>query len=792
MPKKVEEIKDDSTNELLEEIERREKAVSQREKEVSRLEEIKKTLENDYQNKNAELDKLQQKVLTEKSEVIVSKNSEINKLNESIAKANKELVAKNEELAIKKASVDTEVSTYKEKQLKEVYDVTIKKLNTEIKRIQDDYEKFLNTATSTVSWSEEKLKKAFDDLNAEFKNSLESKEKLIQDRIKDLEAAKAEYDKAISESSNIEQIQSKLVIREKKVESKEKNIQKYIDEEAKKQAQSIAMELENYKKLYEQALNEKKDISLKFRKLVEDSAAVENLDKVQLEFTNKRLLQENEQLKKNFGKYSTEDYQELKSKADRVDNIESKNRELQYTIRDLQAQVDLLSSDQANAEHLKITNEKLQNQIRVERLLTLELKTEIDNLASRVDNVKSGIIASEAIEEKYDDFVDCPKDERESIDENQWINEIIKNCKESGFEFSRRLFYSFHTALKTSDMSPLTVLAGVSGTGKSKLPQLYSRFGGIYFLSIPVQPDWDSPQSLFGYFNSIEKRFNATSLLRALVSFQANKSKSSSKDKIYDLSDNVLIVLLDEMNLAHIELYFADLLSKLEERRGENKDITFEVDLGAGNDKYKVVLTDNVKWVGTMNEDETTKSLSDKVVDRGNIISFPRPEGFVRYNNTSLKPEYNKIKRSVWENWVNDKYSLDDKEAKYYMEIVVSINNALKEVNRALGHRVWQSIENYMISHPLVKEYKDDENRRKKALNYAFEEALVHKVMPKLRGIDTDGTQRENCLDKIESILSSNELKTILPDFQKAMESVTGTFIWDSAKYLTEDYNMEG
>ena len=789
---KKEEIKDDSTNKLLEDIERREKTVSQREQEVSRLEEIKKALENDYKNKNAELDKLQQKVLTEKSDLIISKNFEINKLNESIAKANKELVAKNEELAIKKASVDTEVSTYKEKKLKEVYDETIKRLSTEIKRIQDDYEKYLNTATSTVSWSEEKLKKAFDDLNVEFKKLLESKEKLIQDRINDLEAAKAEYDKAISESSNIEQVKSKLVIREKKVELKEKNIQKYIDEEAKKQAQSIAMELDNYKRLYEDALNDKKELDLKYRKLVDSSSSLENLDKTKLEATNQNLLRENEELKKNFGKFSTEDYQELKSKAERVDNIESKNRELQYTIRDLQAQVDLLKSDQDNAEHLKITNEKLQNQIRVERLLTLELKTEIDNLASRVDNVKSGIIASEAIEEKYDDFVDCPQDERAVIDENQWINEIITNCKESGFEFSRRLFYSFHTALKTSDMSPLTVLAGVSGTGKSKLPQLYSRFGGIYFLSIPVQPDWDSPQSLFGYFNSIEKRFNATSLLRALVSFQANKSKSSSKDKIYDLSDKVLIVLLDEMNLAHIELYFADLLSKLEERRGENKDITFEVDLGAGNDKYKVVLTDNVKWVGTMNEDETTKSLSDKVVDRGNIISFPRPEGFVRYNNTSLKPEYNKIKRSVWENWVNEKYALDDKEAKYYMEIVVEINNALKEVNRALGHRVWQSIENYMISHPLVKEYKDDENRRKKALNYAFEEALVHKVMPKLRGIDTDGTQRENCLDKIESILSSNELKTILPDFQKAMESVTGTFIWDSAKYLTEDYNMEG
>ena len=788
---KKEEIKDDSTNELLEEIERREKAVSQREQEVSRLEEIKKALESDYQNKNAEVVKLQQKVLTEKSDVIVAKNIEINKLNDSIAKANRELVAKNEELAIKKVSVDTEVSTYREKKLKEVYDESVKKLNAEIKSIQDDYEKYLNAATATVSWSKDKLKKVFDDLTNEFKKLLETKEELIQKRINDLEAAKAEYDMAISEASNIEQEKSKLAIKERKVESKEKNVQKYIDEKAKEQAQSIAMELANYKRLYEDALKDKQELDLKYRKLVDSSSSLENLDKMKLEATNKNLLRENEELKKNFGKFSTEDYQDLKSKAERVDNIESKNRELQYTIRDLQTQVDLLKSDQDNAEQLKITNEKLQDKIRVERLLTLELKNEIDNLASRVDNVKSGISASEAIEKKIDDFENCSQDERTDIDENQWINEIIRNCKESGFEFSKRLFYSFHTALKTSDMSPLTVLAGVSGTGKSKLPQLYSRFGGIYFLSIPVQPDWDSPQSLFGYFNSIEKKFNATSLLRALVSFQANKSKSPSKDNIYNLSDNVLIILLDEMNLAHIELYFADLLSKLEERRGENKDITFEVDLDAGN-KYKVVLTDNVKWVGTMNEDETTKSLSDKVVDRGNIISFPRPEGFVRYNNTLLKPENNKIKRSVWENWVNDKYTLDDKEAKYYMEIVEAINNALKEVNRALGHRVWQSIENYMISHPLVKEYKDDENRRKKALNYAFEEALVHKVMPKLRGIDTDGTQRENCLDKIESILSSNEFKTILPDFQKAMESVTGTFIWDSAKYLSEDYNMEG
>lgn len=270
--------------------------------------------------------------------------------------------------------------------------------------------------------------------------------------------------------------------------------------------------------------------------------------------------------------------------------------------------------------------------------------------------------------------------------------------------------------------------------------------------------------------------------------FQANKSKSNTKDKIVDLSDRVLIVLLDEMNLAHIEQYFSDLLSKLEERRGQNSDVSFEVDLGAGNDKYSIVLTDNVKWVGTMNEDETTKSLSDKVIDRGNVISFPRPETFQRYNhkNEYVQPA-EMLERSVWERWVESKVELTEEEADKYMQIVIEINNALKAVNRALGHRVWQSIENYMMSHPLVKEYSNDKDKRELALSYAFEEALVHKVMPKLRGISTDGVEREECLDKIEELLENNEL-TIVEDFKHAMESVTGTFIWDSAMYLDDDY----
>lgn len=769
----------------------REQGLIKREKEVSDLEGIKKKLESEYQAKKQELLALEQKIFTEKTKEITEKSNELKRLEEESAKLNRDLVVKREEMAKLKAQSDLEVDIYKTKKLEEVEKDLLTKFEANIKKIQAEYDKYLTNTTDTVKWAEDKLKKAFETLTNEFKKLLETKEKLVQQKLDDLDAAIKQYEAALEENSHIKEAEASIDLREKQLKRKQDMLEKLIEVEVRKKYAELAAEAESYKKSYNDLIVKMNELSAHYRELQNTMTSAESLDKVQLEAKVSHLSKLNEELVRKYGQYSTTEFEEIKLKASRFNTTEAENQKLQMKINTMQTQIDMLNHEKDNNDHLKYENDQLLNKIRVERLLSYELKKQIDELASRVDNAKSGIIASETIEIAYPKFVDCELSEKVTMNENEWIESIISKCKQSGYEFSRRLFYSFHTSLKTSDMSPLTVLAGVSGTGKSKLPQLYSRFGGIYFLSVPVQPDWDSPQSLFGYFNSIEKRFNATSLLRALVSFQADKSKSETRDNITDLSDRILIILLDEMNLAHVELYFSDLLSKLEERRGENKDIGFEVDLGAGNEKYSVILTDNVKWVGTMNEDETTKSLSDKVIDRGNVLSFPRPERFERYNVKQLEPEQPKIKSEVWNSWVKEKTELSVSEANYFMDIIVGINNALKNVNRALGHRVWQSIENYMMSHPLVAEFKEDEVKKMKALKYAFEEALVHKVMPKLRGIDTIGNQKTECLDVIEKILSEAELTSILPDYKNAMRSVTETFIWDSAKYLAEEYKME-
>jgi len=327
------------------------------------------------------------------------------------------------------------------------------------------------------------------------------------------------------------------------------------------------------------------------------------------------------------------------------------------------------------------------------------------------------------------------------------------------------------------------VLGGVSGTGKSELPRVYARFGGLAFEPLSVQPNWDGPQSMFGFFNSVDNRFNATPLLRALV-----QSQHEPDSEIYTggLHNRLLLVLLDEMNLAHVELYFSDLLSKLEMRRGEKDDVTLEVDLGAGLEEYRVPLGRNVLWVGTMNEDETTKTLSDKVLDRSNLLGFPRPRELRRRLEAKLAERQPMLQLETWNSWLCQQSNLSVEEATKYKAVLEEINQHLERAGRALGHRVWQAVESYMANYPGVRTAKANGNDEElsKVLRSAFEDALVHKVMPKLRGIETTGQSKSECLDPIASLLANRDLGLQLSEDFELARSVGYAFVWRSAKYL--------
>lgn len=327
-----------------------------------------------------------------------------------------------------------------------------------------------------------------------------------------------------------------------------------------------------------------------------------------------------------------------------------------------------------------------------------------------------------------------------SAGELEWLDKIRESCIDYGLRFPRRILHAFHTALKTSEWSPVTVLAGVSGNGKSELPRLYSHFGGVNFLSLSVQPNWDSQESMLGFFNSIDNKFDAQPVLKLLTQSQKRKSE----DYPLGLEDAMNLILMDEMNLAHVELYFAEFLSKLELRRGcKGSDVpSLEVKLGAGIQHYDLPLGRNVLWAGTMNQDETTKSLSDKVLDRGTVINFPRPTTLERRRKLkSLGEQAPLLSRKLWESWWCRESKFTDEQILPFKDFIEEMNTSLSKVGRALGHRVWQSIEYYMANYPDVLEAQrsNDDSRLAQVMKTAFEDQLVQKVMPKLRGIETRG-----------------------------------------------------
>lgn len=451
-------------------------------------------------------------------------------------------------------------------------------------------------------------------------------------------------------------------------------------------------------------------------------------------------------------------------------------------IRDLQSMIDSLQVELNAAKHQAALNTGAAIERDTEKQSVSYLKQTIEELTEELNQRKS--ISREDMLRPIQvlplmlNEVQAEKDPDDLADENKWLEHIRIQSKKSGIHFNERQLLAYHTSLKIGEWSPLVVLSGVSGTGKSELPKQYAIHGGIQFLSVPVKPDWDSPASLFGYYNSIENKFEATELIRALYQMQRNKKTP--------WSNSMLMVLLDEMNLAHPEQYFADLLSKFEESRNSDRDPSYEIALGAGERPEMLNIGRNVLWTGTMNEDETTKGLSDKVVDRSMLITFPCPKELYSRNTNKLEKPQLTLSHARWESWKQSAlHSGDDRIVDLINDrkkMIEQINIEMSEMRRNLGHRVWQSIQNYILNYPLVIAAGKGQGDITNAVQQAFCDSLAFKMMPKLRGLEVNG-YNERHLEKIKQYLNegASELST---DFDKACSLTSEIFQWNSAEFM--------
>ncbi|MEO5511292.1 MAG: hypothetical protein ABIS27_11740 [Longimicrobiales bacterium] len=329
------------------------------------------------------------------------------------------------------------------------------------------------------------------------------------------------------------------------------------------------------------------------------------------------------------------------------------------------------------------------------------------------------------------------------------------------------------------------MLAGISGTGKSELPRLYAYVGGMHFLATPVQPNWDSPQDLFGFFNYMDGRYKATDLLRALAQSQRPRETGG-------FDDAMLLVLLDEMNLARIELYFSELLSRLESRRGvtaSSREAHMPIDVGSGSEPFQLPLRRNVLYVGTMNEDETTQAISDKVLDRGNVLTFPRPTHLQSRRLMQLPERTKALPLSVWAEWVREPADVLHIGVRDSLRSALeSVNEGMEHAQRAIGHRVLQSIEAYVANHPRTRRSVDDRDGTDQTWTYAFEDQLAQKIMPKLRGIDAQSDAGRATLSTIRGVME-RYAPNLISDFDRAKRGDDAVFAWRSGHFLETTNN---
>jgi 5-methylcytosine-specific restriction enzyme B len=336
----------------------------------------------------------------------------------------------------------------------------------------------------------------------------------------------------------------------------------------------------------------------------------------------------------------------------------------------------------------------------------------------------------------YQQRVDILLGEEVSLIENEIeieeITEVIKYIQQfissKGYDFDEDTIKNYYLSLKTK---PFVLLAGISGTGKSKLVKLFAEALGATssngrFSLIPVRPDWSDPSDLLGY-KDINGKFQPGPL--------ANIIKLALKDK----SNKPYFICMDEMNLARVEYYFSDILSVMETRE---KDIStdriitdkifkkefFGSDTVAYNEYGNLYMPDNLYIIGTVNMDETTFPFSKKVLDRANTIEF---------NFVSLKVNFdeglqqNTKALSFYNNRLASKYiklkecSNHKEQVNNIIDFLEKINNCLTEMSSHFGYRVRDEITFYVL-------YALQDNLLE--VEEALDNAVKQKILPRIQG----------------------------------------------------------
>ena len=457
------------------------------------------------------------------------------------------------------------------------------------------------------------------------------------------------------------------------------------------------------------------------------------------------LKKENEKLKaeidnwKNRGKKYKENIQNLKIKCS---NLEQENNRVKKEngrlIREKEGQ-ELLKidiSDQAEKivydvdanPTLAFVPETIYKQIEDQIL-----KAEVERTKKLEAKKKEPVTKQN--QEKAESFTETVNDAQEELKEvntKEYSDELLIQMMDYHSQ-KRNLFYNMkdfvnvHTSIKCSN---LVILSGLSGTGKSALVEIYARALGIRnnleddrLLFVPVRPSWNDDADLLGYVDLVHNVYRPSDT--GFVDFLVNAQKEENKGKLF-------IVCFDEMNLARVEHYFSQFLSLLE--RPENQRELQLYDSQYAGQLYnsatypsKIIIGDNIRFIGTVNIDESTYHFSDKVLDRANVIELD----VLDYSKEWTKKQYASL---ITPTWSKDEYDAlinkdVDIKADKVQELLWEIHQLLQSASAkyGVGPRIVKAIKMYINNLP-----KTEINGFNKGV--ALDYQIAQRILTKVRG----------------------------------------------------------
>ncbi len=344
----------------------------------------------------------------------------------------------------------------------------------------------------------------------------------------------------------------------------------------------------------------------------------------------------------------------------------------------------------------------------------------------------------------------------------------------SGLHYDIKDLVNFHTAVKTNS---LVILSGLSGTGKSSLVDMYAKALGMdredeerRLLYIPVRPSWNDDSDIIGFADTMNMAYHPSD--SGFVDFLIRASLPENRDKLF-------IVCLDEMNLARVEHYFSNFLS-LMQRPAEQRilklyDEKYEkLFSNAAQYPSRITIGDNIKFVGTVNVDESTYHFSDKVLDRANVIEL----NVLDYSKDTADSDIKYAREIETPVWTMEDYRniccgrrVNEKVHEMLWDIHSLLNRA--GTRFGVGPRVVSGIDLYLANLP-------EELSGGITVSEGIDIELAQRVLTKIRGseneigefiLENEKDTLTAILDKYSSLSEFTRSRRILKQKQKELKS---------------------